>query len=72
MVLRPAVDVFRVGPHEISKGAFSWYLLKPIYLSNLIKSVNIRRQSAMNTKDLIYIIASLLSTSAASGRKSKV
>lgn len=72
MVLRPAVDVFWVRPHEISKGALRWYLLKSIYLPNLVKRVDIRRESAMNAKYLIYIATSLLSTSAASGRKSKV
>jgi hypothetical protein len=55
VVLRPPLDVLRVRPHQISKGPFSRYLLKPVYLPDLIKSVDIRRQPSVDAEYVISI-----------------
>lgn len=72
VVLGPSVDIFWVRPHKISKRALSWYLLKAVDLSDLVKSVNIGWQSSVDTKYFILISGEVLSTRAERGKKSKV
>ncbi len=50
----PCVDLFGIGPHKISEGSLSGDLHFPIDLSDLVEGMYIRRESTMDTKDLIY------------------
>ncbi len=51
----PGVNLLRVGPHQICKRAFSGNFHPAIQLSNLIKGMNIGRESTMDTKELIFL-----------------
>lgn len=72
MILRPSLNLLGVRPHEISEGALSGYFLHSIDLPNLVKGVNIGRESSVYTENVILLRKGVLSTSAARGRKSKV
>ena len=48
----PRLNVFRIGPHQITKGAFVRYLLVALDCTDLIKGPNWGREATMNTQDL--------------------
>lgn len=53
VVLRPSVDLLGVRPHQIAKGALRGYLLHSVDLPDLVERVNIRREAAVNAKNVI-------------------
>lgn len=53
MILLPSLDVFRIRPHQVSKGAFSRNLLHSVDLSDLINCMNVRRKSSMNAENVV-------------------
>ena len=48
----PSVDVFRIGPHEVTERTLVRNLHAAINKANLIKSLNFRGEATMNAEDL--------------------
>lgn len=67
--VRPCVDLLWIWPHEICERPFCGYFYFPVKLSNLVKRMNIGRETTMYTENLIFPLdLNLPSIIAPSGR----
>lgn len=71
-ILRPAIDILRIRPHQISKWTLCRYFLHSIQLSDLVDGVDIGGKPTMHTENVVCITEDILSITAESGKKSKV
>ena len=67
--VRPCIDLLWIWPHKISERPFGGYFYFSVQLSNLVKRMNIGRETTMYTENLIFPLdLNLPSIIAPSGR----
>ena len=50
----PAASIIRVGPEEIADRAFMGHFLHSVKLSDLVQGVDGRRETSVQTEDLVF------------------
>lgn len=49
----PTASVIGVGPQQVAHGSLMGYLLDSVESSDVVKSIDTRRQTTVKTKDLV-------------------